>query len=418
MLSQKTLIGTIAVLVFSISTPAWAVHYYVDPNGSDNANGLSWATAFATIQKGINSIDATIVEVNEGTYYGGVDFNGVSCTLTGTDPNDPLVVAATVIDANGDANAVAFHSSEDGNSLLTGFTITGGTYGVYCELAGPTITHNQIRDNNADGVSLISSGPAVNNNWIYGNADAGIRADNSGSANLCYNTIVGNLQYGIHNTGVQPTITSCIIWDSNDEMNACEADYSCISDCNDANGTANICGEANYPDFVDPINGDYHLACDSVCINKGNSAGCPGQTDVDGHPRVVGGLVDMGADEVARVHNIDKDKWYLSIQTAISDSADGNTLVAYPCTYEESLDFIGRAITVRSTDPNNWNVVDATVIDAGDTNGVTFHQSEDANSILSGFTVTNATTRGIHCVGSSPKIHRCVVEEGSAYPWL
>ncbi|MHC4474704.1 MAG: right-handed parallel beta-helix repeat-containing protein [Planctomycetota bacterium] len=418
MLKDKTLIATIVMLVLSISAPAWAVHYYVDPNGSDDANGLSWATAFATIQKGIDATNATIVEVNEGTYYGGVDFKGVSCTVTSTDPNDYLVVAATVIDANGDTNAVSFHNSEGAGSVLTGFAVTRGTYGVHCYGAGPTITKNQIAANTDDGVALLnSSGPLVNNNWIYENGGDGIYADNCPDANLCSNTIVGNTNYGIFkNSGIQPTITNCIIWNYNKPLYNCQATCSCISDCNAASGLGNICGDGNDPNFALPSIDDYHITCDSPCIDQG-AGGC-GQTDIDGHPRKIGQVSDMGADEFGRVHNLDKDLWYANIQTAINDANDGNTVVVYPCTYDGTVDFAGKAITLRSTDPNNWNVVDATVIKAGDTNGVTFHESEDPNSVLSGFTITKTTTRGIHCLDSSPKIHRCVVQPGLAYHWL
>ena len=53
------------------------------------------------------------------------------------------------------------------------------------------------------------------------------------------------------------------------------------------------------PLFVDPDNDDYHLQPGSPCINLGTNAppgGLP-LTDLDGNPRVICGVVDMGAYE-------------------------------------------------------------------------------------------------------------------------
>jgi hypothetical protein len=55
------------------------------------------------------------------------------------------------------------------------------------------------------------------------------------------------------------------------------------------------------PQFVDPADGDYHLRATSPCVNAGDPAFVPepGETDIDGEPRVQQCRVDMGADETA-----------------------------------------------------------------------------------------------------------------------
>jgi len=48
------------------------------------------------------------------------------------------------------------------------------------------------------------------------------------------------------------------------------------------------------------VPGDCHLRPKSPCVNAGDPeiAGSPGETDMDGEPRVMGGRIDMGCDEV------------------------------------------------------------------------------------------------------------------------
>jgi hypothetical protein len=58
-------------------------------------------------------------------------------------------------------------------------------------------------------------------------------------------------------------------------------------------GNSNI---TNYPAFIDYASGNYHLQTNSPCINSGTSLAFA-LTDLDGNPRVVDGLLDIGAYE-------------------------------------------------------------------------------------------------------------------------
>ncbi|MGA1870197.1 MAG: hypothetical protein ACMUJM_16795 [bacterium] len=65
---------------------------------------------------------------------------------------------------------------------------------------------------------------------------------------------------------------------------------------------------------------------------------------------------------------------------------------------------MGKAIIVKSIDPNDINVVTRTVIDGGQGDRVVmFHHDEGSNAVLSGFTVQNGIG-GISCSFSSPTI--------------
>jgi hypothetical protein len=88
---------------------------------------------------------------------------------------------------------------------------------------------------------------------------------------------------------------------------------------------------------------------------------------------------------------------YSSIQSAINNANNGDTVVVSAGTYQENINFLGKTITVRSVAPNDPNVVAATIIDGNapaDSNFgsvVTFNSGEGTNSVLSGFTITGGT---------------------------
>jgi len=125
------------------------------------------------------------------------------------------------------------------------------------------------------------------------------------------------------------------------------------------------------------------------------------------------------------VCNLDTGTEYMSVQEAIDDANDGEELVVHPATYYETINFGGKAITLRSTDPNDWYVVAATVIDGnGAEHVVEFSSSEDADSILKGFTITGGDANGSwpdNCGGgvfcwsvTSMTISNCVIRDNRA----
>lgn len=144
-----------------------------------------------TIQQTIEvAADGDVIVVNPGTYNENINFLGKEITLTSTNPDDPNIVEATIIDGSliGDPNngsVVTFNSGENNSSVLTGFTITGGigTWlviawefhepywnlcggGVVCyNMSQPTISRNIIRDNTAgEGGGVYVYGDPVNIN--------------------------------------------------------------------------------------------------------------------------------------------------------------------------------------------------------------------------------------------------------------
>jgi len=140
----------------------------------------------------------------------------------------------------------------------------------------------------------------------------------------------------------------------------------------------------------------------------------------------------IGSASIAAVLRVPAD--YPSIQQAITDANDGDTVLVSPGVYYETINFTGKDITITSTDPNDRGIVGYTIINAdGDGTVVTFENGETNKAVLTGFTITggvgtvayqysSSTYRymqvngaGIYCkYNASPTITRCVITRNHA----
>lgn len=131
-----------------------------------------------------------------------------------------------------------------------------------------------------------------------------------GVATLTHCTFSGNSATldsgGLSGVFVAPSLTHCILW-GNTGVGTLErqqllvvpgvVDYSCVEGWTGAlGGVGNIGAD---PLFADPVGGDYRLTAGSLSIDAGDPTlfFTPGETDLDGHPRVLCGRVDLGAYE-------------------------------------------------------------------------------------------------------------------------
>ncbi len=97
---------------------------------------------------------------------------------------------------------------------------------------------------------------------------------------------------------------------------------------------------------------------------------------------------------------------YNTIQEAINASRNGDTIIVEPGIYKENIDYIGKNITLSSTNPDDSEIVESTVIDGGG-NGtvVSFISDEGELATLTGFTITGGGEGGIVVSNeSSPQI--------------
>ncbi len=89
-----------------------------------------------------------------------------------------------------------------------------------------------------------------------------------------------------------------------------------------------------------------------------------------------------------------------NIQAAVDAASDGDEIVVMPGTYTSTQDghvvnMLGKAVTLRSSDPSDPDVVAATIIDGeGVRRGILCNSDETNKTIIEGFTITNGFSIG------------------------
>lgn len=114
--------------------------------------------------------------------------------------------------------------------------------------------------------------------------------------------------------------------------------------------------------------------------------------------------------------------WYVpddfpgGIQAAIQDPSvvNGDTIIVRPGVYVENIDYLGKAVTVKSGKGPAVTVIDGNQADSV----VAFENGEGFDSVLDGFTLTNGDASkggGIRCyLGSTPTIENNIIRDNTA----
>ncbi|MHC4942114.1 MAG: right-handed parallel beta-helix repeat-containing protein [Planctomycetota bacterium] len=104
---------------------------------------------------------------------------------------------------------------------------------------------------------------------------------------------------------------------------------------------------------------------------------------------------------------------YLTIQEAIDAAVKGDTVIVKPGTYVENIDFLGKAVTVKSELGPEITIIDGNR--AGSV--VVFENGEKLDSVLDGFTITNGYAykgAGILCESSEPTLSNNIIKLNEA----
>jgi len=140
---------------------------------------------------------------------------------------------------------------------------------------------------------------------------------------------------------------------------------------------------------------------------------------------LIAGLAILGVVAVCegRTITVDDDgpADFSTIQAAIDDSNDGDTVLVADGTYtgdgNRDIDFRGKAITVTSENGPKNCIIDCNGTESERHRGFYFHNDEGVDSILSGVTVKEGYAGGgggIVCSESSPTITNCIIIANNA----
>ncbi|MHC4474269.1 MAG: right-handed parallel beta-helix repeat-containing protein [Planctomycetota bacterium] len=174
--------------------------------------------------------------------------------------------------------------------------------------------------------------------------------------------------------------------------------------------------------FVDYVDNDLYEIHGDIYVDNPNRPDANLYEWNDANLTNVDVILHSEADANCQAHNVTDDTVYTtnhvcftSINSAIDDNNTGSTdeIAVYPGTHCENIDYDGKAITIKSKDPNDSTVVAATIISgSGSGNVVTFDSNETSASVLEGFTIADGN-RGIYCYYSSPTISKCVITDNN-----
>ena len=326
----------LAVMVVRMS----AVTHYVNLNCTNPVVPYtSWDTAATNLQQAASlASGGDTILVTNGVYQDGSApgarisiFNNVTVQSV----NGP---AATIIKGTWDTttngpNALRCAYLSAG-SVLSGFTLTNGATtisgvnsggGVYCASSTAIVTNCVIIGNSAYSsgggaysgtlinCSLVGNsasptagggGGGANNstliNCLLARNFSGYSSGGAGLSTLINCTVVSNVAAAYAGAGWDNTFKNSIVYYNNSYYNRADdsGGYGNWTNCcipfTVTSGVNNL---TNPPLFANLAAGDYHLNATSPCINAGNNSFITNATDLDGNPRIVGGIVDLGAYE-------------------------------------------------------------------------------------------------------------------------
>ncbi|MHC4532656.1 MAG: right-handed parallel beta-helix repeat-containing protein [Planctomycetota bacterium] len=290
------------------------VHIKAESVIAQTIENAATGQTYASIQQAINDAhpgDEIVVSPGICQYLENINFKGKNLTVRSTNPNDPAVVAATILTGNGNNNLVTFSNSEDASCVLAGFTITNANNGIYCFGSSPTITNCSIVGNVSNGIKLyMGSNPTVSNCIIAANGGSAVamfkftagRKKYFNSPTITNCTIVGNSNIGI-SEGI-PSILNSIINGNGVQISSSSAVVTYSNVQGGFNGEGNIDAD---PLFADAATGDYHLKSQagrwdpasqswviddvtSPCIDTGDP-----NNPIGHEPFPNGGIINMGA---------------------------------------------------------------------------------------------------------------------------
>jgi len=247
--------------------------------------------------------------------------------------------------------------------IIENATATGGGGLCGCDglIANCVIARNMAGNthHNTSGAGLFACRGTIRNCTIVANEVTGLGTKFYTCGSLAQRAAQGA---GIYCIGGKTTVVNCIVWgnrpgqiDHSDSQGACEVSYSTIEGA--WPGVGNL---SDPPRFNREDLDEWSLAHDSPCINAGdpNLTLDPTELDVQDQLRLVGGRVDMGANEfvdMSRLYAVaGPDQVFHEVCQVQLDAS-----LSLKCNAVDTLDFAWHQISgppVHLSDPNSARV--------------------------------------------------------------
>ncbi|MCP4312894.1 MAG: right-handed parallel beta-helix repeat-containing protein [Bacteroidetes bacterium] len=379
------------------------------------------------------------------------------------DSSSPIISNCTFTGNIADSGGGGILNSLSSSPTVTNCTFSGNSAydggGIYISRdSSSTITNCVFNENNASyyGGGIVNhSSSSIIANCVFSGNNAAVCG---GGITIGFSSVIINSTFygnsaafcggGIHNYSDLLTITNSIIWGNDASVygdqiyNPGQQQQITISHSDIQGGIGGLTGVNDGggnidldPLFVDPANGNYHLAADSLCIDAGTNTGAPAD-DIDNEPRPGGSNVDIGADEHYSTLFVDEQNgddfnpgvsWpaaKATIQSAIDHlaSAHGSGEIHVAAgTYVENITLVP-GIELFGGYPQGGGSRDLTInittID-GNGNGPVVSIPGGDGIRIDGFVIQggNATNGGgiyISGDGNSPIIENCTIQNNTA----
>jgi outer membrane protein assembly factor BamB len=366
--------------------------------------GVKYLTVDCTVKGSSGSV--SVGGIAGQLYEGSIDICSVSGSVSG------YQYAGGVVGFNSRGNV--YRSSSSATVSNPGGSYAGGIvgYNAFGKMAFCVATGNVVGGNSVGGLAGYTEGTALNcYSWANVTGQdyvGGALGSTDGSTTNCYSvgTVTGTSYVGGFQGSKGSGSTIGCFWDMETSGVPSSAD-----------GTGKSTAAMQDVSTFLAAGWDFAGETTNGSANYWTMGAGPSYPVLSNNALASGDIVRVPQD-------------YATIQAAIDIATPGDQVVIAPGTYKgtgnTNLTFRGKAITVRSENPADANVVAATQIDCqnlSNTRGVAFTKGEGPGSVLSGITIQNGvyysgsplwTSAGyvsgfaVYCTASSPTIENCV----------
>jgi parallel beta-helix repeat protein len=289
-----------------------------------------------------------------------------------------------------DAGAGLFSGSAEGSADDT----TESVSVTNCTIAGNTLSGTQPASSTGGGVHSLTSDITIRNSIVWYNDGVPVQLVNPASNTpVLYCDVEGGYS-GQGNIEDDPLFAS--VESADYHLESVFGRYEPSSDEWTIDASLSPCIDAGDPQ--DPVGAE--PLPNGKRINMGTYGGTV-QASKGNDPWVFHVDVVNGSDSNTGLSRADA---FATIQKAVDEAYNGDTVLVWPGVYQEEVDLKGKAITIQSAD-------DAAVIKAPNGFAFSFYTAESPRCVIRNFVITGCGEAAIYCSGASPTLTNLTISD-------